>query len=230
MIVELCTDGFCDLEKISSLGIRRIELCSALETGGLTPSASVMTNVRERFTGDIYVMIRPRPGSFSYDEREINLMKSDIRLAYTVGMTGVVFGVLNNGFEIDFNLNARLMETANSMGLKTTFHRAIDLTPNIHESFKLAEEMGFDHVLTSGGKEKAIEGILDINEICQTKKGRTRLLAGSGINPQQIDSWKNTGVDGIHFTSRRLRQEIPLKMGNDYESDYKKIQSILKRV
>ncbi|MGB1032980.1 MAG: copper homeostasis protein CutC, partial [Flavobacteriales bacterium] len=175
MIFEWCTDGFEGVGHAEELGVKRIELCGALEIGGITPAESLVKTVREEFQGEIFVMIRPRGGDFSYSIREIELMKEDIRMCARHGVEGVVFGLLTSENTIKIDSTKVLTELAHELGLKVTFHRAIDFTSDPISAFRDVKELGVDYVLSSGGEHSALEGIETLAQMAMQQSENCRL-------------------------------------------------------
>ena len=225
MISEWCTDLSGDYEQAEKLGIRRIELCSALEVGGLTPGPSTIRSCRKRFGGEIYTMIRPRGGDFNYSFEELAIMEDEIKIAAQMGADGVVYGCLSKTNSLDQSSTMKLKNMADALGLKSTFHRAIDLCSRPEEALQLLEKMRFDFVLTSGRCETAIEGVDQIQQ--WSERYNLSFLAGSGVRFDQVPTWKRSGVSGIHFTSRKLVSHMPLSMGSTYQDDPDKMKHIL---
>ena len=225
MIFEWCTDGLEDLHKAQEMGVRRIELCGALEVGGLTPTLSVIKRTRAIFNGSIYMMVRPRPGGFEYDARELQLMEADIMTAAENGVDGVVFGCLHDG-EYHTEANANLLKLAKESGMRCTFHRAIDVAQNPMDVARASANDGFDFLLTSGGTPKAIDGLKTIEKIVEETRGSgMRIIAGSGVNGSNAHDLLQNGVHGLHMTSRKQKElPDPFQMGAEYELDEVKLK------
>lgn len=228
MIFEWCTDGLEDLQNAQEMGVRRIELCGALEVGGLTPTLSVIKRTRAIFNGSIYMMVRPRPGGFEYDARELQLMEADIITAVENGVDGVVFGCLRDG-KYHKEANGRLLDLAKESGMRCTFHRAIDVARNPMDIARAAADDGFDCLLTSGGRPKAIDGVKTIAKMVEETSGSgMRIIAGSGVNGANAHELLQKGVHGLHMTSRKQKEKPdPFQMGLEYELDEVKLKTML---
>lgn len=228
MIFEWCTDGLEDLQKAQEMGVRRIELCGALEVGGLTPTLSVIKRTRAIFNGSIYMMVRPRPGGFEYDSRELQLMEADIMTAAENGVDGVVFGCLRDG-QYHTVANIRLLKLAKEAGMRCTFHRAIDVATNPIHIAKAAANDGFDFLLTSGGTPTAIGGRKNIAKMVEeTRSSGLRIIAGSGVNGGNAHELLRNGIHGLHMTSRKQKEKPdPFQMGLEYELDEVKLKTML---
>ena len=208
-------------------GVKRVELCAGLDLGGLTPSQGAIETFTSTLNCETHVMIRPRAGGFIYDRHEIDLMQKDISLAAKAGCHGVVFGLVNDKRQIAVNEAAFLNGHAKSLGLETTFHRAIDFTEDIFQSIEQVAEIGFTRILTSGGHNTVDLGLESLQNIYQAYKGQIQLMAGGGIHFGNAKTLIASGIDAIHFNVRKAKavQSNPL-MGTEYELDHAKIREI----
>ena len=227
MNFELCTDSLEGAVKASQYGFKSIELCSSLSEGGLTPNYGLIKKCVEESDVEVHVMIRHKAGKFSVDIQDLSLMKYDIEAANRAGATGVVFGILNDKNEID-SRNEILAEFARSLGLKTTFHRAFDFVPDFRKAVNEVLKIGFDRLLTSGLQPKAELGVSVIAEIHQNFGKEIEVIAASGISPKNALKFSASGIDYLHFTARKPKENpVKLDMGQVYETDDRKIQQIL---
>lgn len=225
--LEACIETLAEAKLAAKHGLNRVELCSALDLGGLTPSAALIKQVAAVI--ETHVMIRPRAGDFVYSLDEVNLMQQDIRNAAELGATGVVFGCLTNLNEVDENANRQLLETAKAAGLQCTFHRAFDFVFDMNEALEKIIVLGFNRILTSGGQATAVAGLTAIKKLVSQANGRIQLMAGSGVNGGNAHLFSEIGVDAIHFSIRKKRNSIgSLSMGANYDVDEEKIVAILK--
>ena len=149
MNFEVCTDSLNGAIAAQKNGVKRIELCSGLSVGGLTPSFGLIQQCVEKSNIEVHVMIRHREGDFIYTNKEVELMKIDVELAKKAGAHGVVFGVLNEENEIS-ELNLELVQLSKTLNLEVTFHRAFDFVEDAKKEIEKLIEMDFDSVLTSG--------------------------------------------------------------------------------
>lgn len=225
MIFELCTDSFEGAKMAQKYGAKRIELCSALSVGGLTPSPSLTALCAAIGSIETHVMIRPREGDFVYSASEIEVMKNDIRLQAEAGAKGVVFGCLTAEKTIDIQQNIYLVEEARKYDLESTFHRAFDFVATPNEALESLINIGFHRVLTSGCKPTAIQGIELMKDLVQQAKGEIETMAGSGINVENAMHLAKTGVNALHFTSH-IAMKNQLGMGTNNHPDSAKIDSI----
>lgn len=195
-ILEICVDSAAGLEAARAGGADRIELCSALALGGLTPSAGLMGIARQQPL-PCHAMIRPRAGDFTYDESEIAQMEREIAAVAAAGLAGVVFGATRDG-ALDRAVLARLVACAAGYRLSTTLHRAIDVLRDPVAAIDAAVELGFDRVLSSGGAPTAIEGRDTLRAMHDRARGRIAVMAGSGIGADNAGALTAIGIREIH--------------------------------
>lgn len=181
--LEVCVDNPAGLAAAIAGGADRIELCSALSVGGLTPTAGFMSLAAEAPV-PVYAMIRPRSGDFVYSEDELAVMERDINQARYAGLAGVVFGANRAGGELDRDVLMRLSQRAEGLG--KTLHRAFDLVPDFAAAIEVAIDLGFERILTSGGAKTALEGIETLERIFEMAAGRITIMPGSGVAADTI--------------------------------------------
>lgn len=165
-------------------GADRVELCADLSVGGVTPSAELMRLARERLTVPIFAMIRPRGGDFNYSAAEFHQMKSEIELARSAGMDGVVLGILTRDRSVDVGRNAELVRVAKPLPM--TFHRAFDELADLPAGLEDVITSGAVRVLTSGGAACAHEGAQMIARLLRQAGNRITILPGGGIRPGNL--------------------------------------------
>lgn len=200
--VEVCADTLASALAAQNGGAARIELCSALSEGGLTPSAGMIKQARALLSIGIFVMIRPRTGNFSYSDDDFNAMLLDITFAKQIGADGIVSGILNQDGSVDVKRTSRLVQAANP--LPFTFHRAFDCTPYPLIALEDIIKCGCARILTSGHQTTAIEGKELIRKLIQQSAGRIIILPGSGVNEKNVDSLiKATGAFEVHLSGRK---------------------------
>jgi copper homeostasis protein len=172
-----------DFAKIAAqAGADRIEFCADYSLGGITPSRTDFSELRNLYTGHIYVMIRPRGGDFLYTDTELSQMQEDINAFGKLGADGFVFGALTNTNQIDVAANSALMHA--TAGLPCTFHRAFDSCLNQQEALSRLETLGFKNILSSGGMNTALEGIENLRSA--QKNTKLNIIAGGGIRSSNI--------------------------------------------
>ena len=198
--VEVCCTSMADVIAARDGGAVRVELCSGIEVGGLTPSAGLIVGaVREKGMMRVNVLIRPRGGDFVYSTRELAVMEADIEAAKAAGADGVVTGALTPRGDIDIAAMRRLLKHCE--GLDITFHRAFDECRDPASALEEIIELGIPRLLTSGTKATAAEGTDIIAALVRQANGRIAVMPGSGINPQNIAQVETlTGAPEYHST------------------------------
>lgn len=197
VIFEVCIDSVRQARVAHEAGADRLELCSGLLEGGVTPSLSLVREVVAATPLPVMCMVRPRGGNFQMTETELRVMEADIGLMQDAGASGVVFGVLNEKFEVDEEACRRLLVAARP--LSVTFHRAIDVVADVDRAMQRLVDFEFDRVLTSGQAVTACAGVEVISWIQERFGKDIVVMPGAGVNPmnarQIIDE---TGVKEIH--------------------------------
>ena len=189
MLLEVCVDSVDGLMSAFHGGADRVELCSALECGGLTPSSGLLKQAKLLAPDGrpVFAMIRPRAGNFVYSERELETMEADIDAVREMGLTGVVFGASRDdgSGRLDEIGLTRLAKRA--QGLGKTLHRCFDLVPDLGEAVELAISLGFDRILTSGRAPAAIpDGLEDLSEMVRLAERRISIMPGAGIRAENL--------------------------------------------
>lgn len=212
MVLEICVESVESAIAAEKGGAQRVELCSSLGEGGITPSAGLIQSVRSSIGIELFVMIRPRGGDFFYTDLEFNTMRYDIRGAKSLGADGVVLGLLQSDGQVDGQRTRQLVELAHPMQI--TFHRAFDMSANLEASLAQIVDTGAHRILTSGGLETVSEGAERIARLIQAAEGRIRVMVGSGIRPENIRSIAlRTGATEFHC-SLRTRIDGPVTFRN----------------
>lgn len=178
-LLEICVDDASGLEAAIEGGADRVELCSVLELGGLTPTPGLIA-LAGHANVPVRAMIRPRPGDFVFSESDLQAMLADINHVCAAGLEGVVLGASLPDGRLDFAMLERLTRAAS--GLKCTLHRAIDLVPDMAEAVEQAIALGFDTVLMAGGARTAPEGVEILAMAHRVAAGRIAIMAGSGLH------------------------------------------------
>lgn len=190
----------------------RVELCSALGMGGLTPSAALISAAVAEATehardGFVHVLVRPRGGGFVYAPDEVDLTVADIRFAREAGAAGVVVGALDEVGAVDASAISRFVEAAD--GLEVTFHRAIDIVPDPLGALERLVGLGVRRILTSGGEARSIDGVGMLAALSAEASGRIQVMAGGGVTVPDILAIAATGVDAVHLSARTVALGAP---------------------
>ena len=228
MTLEICGDSLESYKLAKQFAVKRIELCSALTVGGLTPSIGLIKECAKIGGVEIHAMIRHLEGGFVYSDNDIETMKKDISNVSKAGSHGVVFGCLTPENEINLEQNKQLFSHAKSLGLEVTFHRAFDFCSDPKSTLDTLIEIGFDRLLTSGQEPTAIEGKETIRHLVLQSNGKIDIMAGSGVNASNVNELSELGVDALHFTSHKINSEKEqLGMGVKTIPNPEKIGSIM---
>ncbi|CAH0342021.1 copper homeostasis protein CutC [Rhizobium sp. CECT 9324] len=195
-ILEVCVDDADGLAAAIAGGADRIELCSALGVGGLTPTRGFMA-LAAKSPIPVNAIIRPRIGGFAYSDDEISIMLADIEAACDAGLAGVVIGALRPDGTLDRAVLERLIKAAGTLDL--TLHRAFDMVPDFDVAVEMAIDLGFSRVLTSGGARHAEAGLPVLRRVAEVTSGRISIMPGGGVRPgNAADFLAIPGVFELH--------------------------------
>lgn len=202
MILEIAANSVASALAAQEGGAGRIELCTALELGGLTPSHAQIALVRERVGIPLYVLIRPRAGDFLYSDIECELMLRDIETCVALGCDGVVLGVLDAEGNVDIARCRTLVAAAGKLGV--TFHRAFDLSRDPAQALEDIVALGCERILTSGTQASAPDGVTLIRALVVQAAGRLAVMPGAGVTAQNIVALAAaTGAHEFHASAKR---------------------------
>lgn len=238
MQLEICANSYQSAVNAEKAGADRIELCSELVVGGITPSYGSLKLVLSEISIPVFVLIRPRGGNFVYSDAEFEIMKNDIRLCKELGCAGIVSGILNPDNSIDTVRTKDLVELSKPM--EFTFHRGFDLVKDPEKSLRELIEIGVGRILTSGQESSAEKGLDFLLKLKRESNGRIGILPGGGITEENAQLFKNAGFDEIHSPAIAVyHEDEPFKIRLNSEkffdetkllgSDYGKIK-ILKEL
>lgn len=204
-VLEVCVDSLASARAAIRGGADRLELCSALPLGGLTPHFELLRQIRLESNIPIRCLIRPRPGDFCYTTDEIRLMTAQIESLSTSGADGFVIGILNAEGQLDENAMEPLFRAAVDKPL--TLHRCIDVSRDLQDTYRHATDLGFDTVLTSGGKSNCRLGkdvIIDLVSL-QDRLDGACVMAGAGVNNHVIAEFRADIPDlaAFHMSGRK---------------------------
>lgn len=221
--VEVCVDNLQSLETAIDAGADRIELCSSLLLGGITPTYG-LTTISVNAQIPIYAMVRPRSGDFLFSNNEIAMMCDEIQFFRDVGVEGVVIGALTQNAEINVQTVRKWVNSAGNMGI--TFHRAFDLVADPIKSMETLIDLGCQRILTSGGCATAFEGISRIKELVSKANNRISIMPGCGVNNTNVKHIiESTGATEIHLSGKKSvpslmkRSKHSATMGSNSEND-----------
>ena len=195
---EACVDNIDDAINVEKNGANQIELCSRLDLDGLTPSKKLILQTIRRVSIPIKVMIRSRPGNFTYNQNDVNTMLDSIDFCQKNGINEIAFGALNSNMKIDEKIINQIV--SKYTGLNITFHKAIDLVDNqINEIQKLLKFNQIKAVLTSGGQKNAVDGQENIKKLSERFKDEIDIIAAGSITNKNIKKiHKTLGLNIYH--------------------------------
>ena len=188
MIIEVCAESYEYAVKAHKAGADRIELCKDLHLDGLTPDYECAKRTIDKLDIPVFILIRPREGDFSYSDEEFELMKDDIIKFKEMGCKGIVSGILKDDNLIDIKRTKELVKL--SKPLEFTFHRAFDLVKYPIEEIETLIKIEVDRVLTSGQKEKAIDGLVLLEQLNKISNNRLIIMPGSGISKNNLKDFE----------------------------------------
>lgn len=227
VLIEICVDSVASAIAAERGGAARVELCSGLGDGGITPSAGMIEAVRSKISIGLQVIIRPRPGDFCYEPEEFEIMRKDILVAKDLGADGVVLGVLDPNGNVDISRTRELVALAHPMNV--TFHRAFDMSADLFRALEDVCTTGVSRLLTSGGEQNCVRGAETIAKLVEAARGRITIMAGRGISQSNVVSIiERTGVSEIHVgTSTYAASPMPnhnrrVSMGKRRGGEYRR--------
>lgn len=206
MKIEICANSYESAINAEKAGADRIELCSELTVGGITPSYGLIEKVVQKLEIPVFVLIRPRSGNFTYTLDEFDIIQRDIEQCKKLGCHGIVSGVLHRDNTLDIERTKALVDSARP--LQFTFHRAFDWVQKPEETLKQLMSIGVDTVLTSGQENSAIKGIELLKKLVKIANSKIGIMPGGGINIKNVMGFKELEFEEIHFSATSLDYSI----------------------
>jgi copper homeostasis protein len=207
LVFEVCLDSIESGVAAQEGGANRVELCSALLDGGLTPSYGTLRVARRRLAIKIMAMVRPRGGDFCYSDAELEVMKHDLEMIKNEGADGAVLGLLNPDGTVDAARTAELVALARP--LPVTFHRAFDMTRDPFEALETLIALGVDRVLTSGQEPTVLEGVPLLRELIERAGDRIMVMPGGPVSERNIAQIAAaTGARELHFACFEEQESV----------------------
>ena len=204
-ILEVCVDSLSSARAAIAGGADRLELCSALAVGGLTPYAQLLQQIRAESNIPIRCLMRPRAGDFLYTPEEIDMMAAQITRLRNLGADGFVIGCLDADGDLDTAAMKLLVKAAGGCGL--TLHRCIDVSRDPCKTYLDAMQLGIDTVLTSGGESSSLKGMETIGKLLQLRDAHQgpEVLVGAGVNAKTITAFRARfpQVCAFHMSGKR---------------------------
>jgi copper homeostasis protein len=233
LVLEVCVDSIDGVIAAMKGGAERVELCSSLSEGGLTPSAGLM-RAAAILPVRCYAMIRPRSGLFEFSESETNIMLDDIAMVNEAGLAGVVLGAQNTEYGLNTELLTRLIAAAGSLG--TTLHRVVDVVPDPLIAIDQAIELGFERVLTSGSAPLAPDGATLIAQMVSRAAGRISIMPGCGLTVDNVtDVMAATRTHEVHAAcSVKVSGDLAFSdfdpLGGRFETSETEVRKMVNRI
>ncbi|WP_319496699.1 copper homeostasis protein CutC [uncultured Cohaesibacter sp.] len=228
--LEVCVDTPKGLQTAIEAGADRIELCSALATGGLTPSQGFMVLAARTSPIPVHALIRPRSGDFVFSEEEIALMQKDIKAAREAGLGGVVIGTSRADGRLDLSSLKALMQAAGPLDI--TLHRAFDMVPDFTEALEQTSALGIRRILTSGGAPTALAGIGVLQRLIEQAGDRLSIMPGGGITADIVAPFLDLGIREIHASCSSPQvhagkvADLGFALPSDRQTDAKKVKAL----
>ena len=214
-LFEVCAGSVQDCINAQLGGADRVELNSALHLGGLTPSLAMLKLVKEKISLKVICMDRPRAAGFCYDDVEIETMFEDAKILLENGADGISFGFLNSDATINVTETKKMVELIHQYQKEAVFHRAFDCVDDPMHAIKQLIDCGVDRILTSGLQPTAMQGASVLEKLQSEFGDQIELLAGSGINANNIRALKEqTGLHQFHGSCKEWCKDPTTTVGN----------------
>ncbi len=208
-LVECCANSIQSAIQGELGGANRIELCSNLEIGGVTPSRKEIATLITSINIPVRILIRPRAGNFIYSENELLQMIADIQFCKTIGCEGVVIGILHKDGSINKEQTKQLVKDAKPMCV--TFHMAFDEGNNLQQNLEDVIACGCDTLLTAGQNKNVTNGLSNLEQLIKLANNRITILAGSGVNYTNTEALYKVGIRNLHLSGSMKNQKGELE-------------------
>ncbi len=203
-VLEICVDSLASARAAVAGGADRLELCSALLAGGLTPYEMLLRQIREESDVEIRCLMRPRPGDFLYTPEELEMLRKQILQLKVAGADGFVIGCLTAEGELDREAMKPLVEACGGSGI--TLHRAVDVSRDLEKTYLDAKALGIDTVLTSGGASSCRAGRETIARLLELRDqfDGPEVLIGAGVHAGVIREFREAdmGARAFHMSGK----------------------------
>ena len=210
-ILEICVDSLASARAAIAGGADRLELCSALIAGGMTPYEALLRQIRQESDIPVRCLMRPRPGDFLYTPEEVELMRQQILTLKEAGADGFVIGCLTAEGDLDISAMKILLDACGGCGV--TLHRCIDVSRDPEQTYLAASGLGVDTVLTSGAAASCSAGMETIWKLIALRDAvnGAEVLIGAGVNAQVIRNFRQTVPGALAFHAS-CKQELESAM------------------
>jgi copper homeostasis protein len=199
--IEVCIDNYESIKNTLKSNVDRLEVCSALNVDGLTPTVGLVKFAQRISRSETHVMLRPHTGGFIYSKDDQEIMLEDLNVFVESDIDGIVLGALTEDGEIDEGFLMPFLDIVKKKNIQITFHRAIDLTQDYFSSIETLIELGFTRVLTSGCSSNVLTGLKTIKLIQDKYGSDIEIMPGGGITANNIKAILDTGVKNIHCSA-----------------------------
>jgi copper homeostasis protein len=215
---ELAVSDAHGIAVAAACRVDRVELCSALPLGGVTPSQGLVeAALGTPAMPPVHVLVRPRPGGFAYDDAEAAIIVRDVANLVAAGVAGVVVGGLRDG-RVDAPLVRRVVAAA--AGVSVTFHRAFDALPDPFEGIDALVALGVDRILTAAGAVTVGSALPRLGRLVAHAAGRLEVMAGGGVHAGLVKALVATGVPAVHGSAKRtVADPVGLVLGTASTGD-----------
>ena len=200
-MIECCANSITSALIGIKAGANRIELCSDLKNGGITPKYSDIKKLRKLTNINLHVLILPIANKFICSKEDLKKIIKDIEFCKSIGINGVVIGAINEDRSIDISKTKKMVDVARPM--KVTFHRAFDSCLDLQNNLEDIIKTGCDYLLTSGQYSDVNEGLENITQLIKISKNRITILAGGGVNHKNIHELYSAGVRQFHLSGSK---------------------------
>ena len=224
-LVEIVCCSVQDCIDASRAGADRIELCSTIELGGLTPSIGLLEFAKQSVPIPIMSMIRPRPGGFCYSDAELETMVADCKRLQAAD--GFVFGCLTPDLQIDKVTCRRLIQASGKK--EKVFHRAFDRVKDPLQALETVIDLGFTRILTSGLAPNADDGLETLELLKDNARGRIEIMPGGGVRSVNAPIFLHTGFSSFHLAPR-MKAEDPTGAGFHQVLDAAEVEAVVRAV
>lgn len=231
MRLELCCSNIHSVRLAELYSLKTIELCTCLEVGGLSPGPGLMETARALFSGQIGVLVRPRPGNFCYDALEQEVILKEISQLVTMGADAIVFGALDSSQCIDHEFMKKVIDT--SRGIKLVFHRAIDVMDKPEKGLEQLMELQIDGILSSGARSTALEGAKTLDEWRNITGQSMEITAAGGIRPENaVEIYTTSKADRLHASLRKAEKTTvdKINLGSANEVDEQMLRQMIELI
>ncbi|ADN69029.1 copper homeostasis protein CutC [Mycoplasmopsis fermentans] len=227
IVTEVAVDSYQSALNADLAKAKRVELCSDLVLGGLTPSIGLYNLVRKNTKLDIVVMIRPRSGDFCYSASEIEHIIEDIKVFSSLKADALVVGILNGDFSINLEAMKKVIKAAKNTPI--VFHRAFDVVNDQFKELENLKKLGVKRILTSGAKPNCDLGLERIKELVKVANGEITIMPGAGVNANNADKiLQETKATEIHFTAKSIVNTSSLDKSKEVNYSSKELNEHLK--